>query len=94
MGELFDKNLPEPIRQFVRFFERRLILKASHLTVPSYLPKVLFQREMNLGNRPIRILPNPPPLGLTDKPNSQEITPLEGFVRRKSYSFQRCICTV
>jgi glycogen synthase len=77
VGELFDKNLPEPIRQVVRFFERRLILKASHLTVPSYLPKVLFRREMNLGNRPIRILPNPPPLGLKDKPASQEVTPLE-----------------
>lgn len=77
VGELFDKNLPEPIRQFVRFFERRLILKASHLTVPSYLPRVLFRREMNLGNRAIRVIPNPPPLGLTDKPESQEITPLE-----------------
>jgi glycogen synthase len=77
VGELFDKNLPEPIRQLVRFFERRLILKASHLTVPSYLPKVLFQREMNLGNRPIRVLPNPPPVGLANKPESQEAEPLE-----------------
>jgi glycogen synthase len=77
VGELFDKNLPEPIRQFVRFFERRLILKASHLTVPSYLPKVIFRREMNLGNRPIRVIPNPPPLGLTDKPESKEVEPLE-----------------
>jgi glycogen synthase len=77
VGELFDRNLPEPIRQLVRFFERRLILKASHLTVPSYLPKVLFRREMNLGNRAIRIIPNPPPVGLTDKPESHEIEPLE-----------------
>jgi glycogen synthase len=77
VGELFDKNLPEPIRQVVRFFERRLILKASHLTVPSYLPKVLFRREMNLGNRAIRVIPNPPPIGLEDKPESHEVTPLE-----------------
>ncbi len=77
VGELFDKNLPEPIRQFVRFFERNLILKASHLTIPSLPPKKLIQREMNLGNRPIRVIPNPPPLGLTDKPDSQEVTPLE-----------------
>ena len=77
VGELFDKNLPEPIRQWVRHFERSLILKASHLTVPSYLPKVLFRKEMNLGNRPIRILPNPPPPGLADKPTSQETAPLE-----------------
>jgi glycogen synthase len=77
VGELFDKNLPEPIRQLVRYFERKLILKASHLIVPSYLPKVLFRKEMNLGNRPIRVLPNPPPQGLADKPTSQEATPLE-----------------
>jgi glycogen synthase len=77
VGELFDKNLPEPIRQIVRFFERGLIFKASHLTVPSYKPGVLFKREMNLGNRPMRVIPNPPPLGLTDKPESQEVEPLE-----------------
>jgi glycogen synthase len=83
VGELFDKNLPEPVRQLVRFFERRLILKASHLTVPSYSPKVLFRREMNLGSRPIRVLPNPPPLGLEHKPDSQEAEPLEAlFVGR------------
>jgi glycogen synthase len=77
VGELFDKNLPEPIRQLVRFFERRLILKASHLTIPSLPPKKLIQQEMNLGNRPIRIIPNPPPLELMDKPASQEVKPLE-----------------
>jgi glycosyltransferase involved in cell wall biosynthesis len=77
VGELFDKNLPEPLRHFVRSIERRLILKASHLTVPSYLPKKLFQKEMGLGNRPIRVLPNPPPLGLTNKPESQEAEPPE-----------------
>jgi glycosyltransferase involved in cell wall biosynthesis len=77
VGELFDKNLPEPIRQVVRFFERRLILKASHLTIPSLPPKKLIQQEMNLENRPIRVIPNPPPLGLTTKPESQEAEPLE-----------------
>jgi glycogen synthase len=77
VGELFDKNLPEPIRQVVRFFEHGLIFKASHLTVPSYKPGVLFKREMNLGNRPIRVIPNPPPLGLSDKPESAEVEPLE-----------------
>jgi glycosyltransferase involved in cell wall biosynthesis len=77
VGELFDKNLPEPIRQFVRFFERRVILKASHLTIPSLPPKKLIQQEMNLGNRPIHVIPNPPPLGLTEKPEGQELEPLE-----------------
>ncbi len=77
VGELFDKNLPEPIRQFVRFFERRLILRASHLTIPSLPPKELIQQEMALGNRPIRVIPNPPPLNLMNKPENQEAEPLE-----------------
>jgi glycosyltransferase involved in cell wall biosynthesis len=61
VGELFDKNLPEPARRLVRAFERRLILKASHLSVPSRAGRALFRREMSLGNRPIHLLYNPPP---------------------------------
>jgi glycogen synthase len=63
VGELFDKNLPEPLRRLVRHFERQLILKASHLSVPSAVSKELFCREMNL-DRPIEVLANPPPLTL------------------------------
>ena len=77
VAEIFEKNLPEPIRQAVRFFERRLLIKASHLTVPSYVSRSFFRKEMNLGNRPIRVLPNPPPLRKSDEFANQETYPLE-----------------
>lgn len=60
IGELFDKNIPEFVRLAVRHFERRLILSASHVTIPSAAGKDLFRREMRLGNLAIRSLANPP----------------------------------
>lgn len=81
VGELFDKNIPEPARRLVRALERRLILKASHLSVPSRAGGELFRRKMGLGNRPVHVLANPPPrqLGVPAEgaPESARISPPE-----------------
>ena len=69
VGELFDRNIPEPVRWGVRAVERRLILRASHVTIPSEGGKHLFRREMRLGNLALRTLSNPPPL-ITPEPKA------------------------
>ncbi len=67
VGELFDKNVSEFVRRIIRIPERKQLLKASHLTVPSKAGQELFRKEMLLGNRAIRHIPNPPPNSLTIK---------------------------
>ena len=59
--ELFDKNLPEWARRFMFRLERRLLLKATHVTVPSQTAGEVFRREMDLKFVPWT-LPNPPPI--------------------------------
>ena len=77
VGEIFDRNISEPIRQCVRLFERGFLLKASHLTVPSAVPQGFFRQAMGLGNRAIHALPNPSPLGLAGPPSGVEARPDE-----------------
>jgi len=67
VGELFDKNVPEFVRRIIRIPERKQLLKASHLSVPSKAGQTLFRKEMFLGNRAIRHIPNPPPNNLKIK---------------------------
>lgn len=61
VGEIYDQNLPEVGRVILREFERRHILGASHITVPAKWAGAYIRDEMRLGNRPIRVIPNPPP---------------------------------
>lgn len=62
--ELFDKTLAEPIRMILKFLERRMLLKATHLSVPSRASAEFFRKEMELGDRRMTILPNPPPVSI------------------------------
>jgi len=67
VGELFDKNVSEIIRRLIRIPERKQILKASHLSVPSRAGQILFRKEMGLENKAIRVIANPPPKNLSLK---------------------------
>jgi glycosyltransferase involved in cell wall biosynthesis len=58
--ERFDQNVPEPVRQLIGWYERRFLLKATHLTSPSRAAADLIRQEMSLGDRPIAVYPNPP----------------------------------
>ena len=64
VGELYDRTLPEIGRRLLRLVERKHILGATHLTVPTNRAGSLIRREMSLGHRTIRELPNPPPTHL------------------------------
>ena len=71
VGELFDKNVSEIIRRIIRIPERKQILKASHLSVPSRAGQILFRKEMGLGNKAIRVIANPPPKNLSLKKSTE-----------------------
>ena len=58
--ERYDQNVPEVIRRFIGWYERRFFLKATHLTSPSESAARLIRQEMKLGERPIVVYPNPP----------------------------------
>ena len=57
--ELFDKSIPEWLRKVLRYFERLLLLKASHITAPSQSGAALNTREMRIEQH-VHIIPNPP----------------------------------
>ncbi len=67
VGELFDKNVSEIVRRLIRIPERKQILKASHLSVPSRAGQILFRKEMALEHKAIRVIANPPPKNLSLK---------------------------
>ncbi len=69
VAELYDKNVPEAVRQAIRAVERRQLLRATHLTAPSGIAAEVFRREMGL-TAPITVLPNPPSFGSASIPNA------------------------
>lgn len=66
-SERIDPNIPEVMRQGVRFIETRFLKRASHLTAPSGVCADIFRQEMKLGNQPITVFPNPPTYPLEPK---------------------------
>ena len=96
VGELFDQNVSEPIRKVIRSFERKLLVKASHLSVPSRAGHKLFRKEMHLHNRPITDLVNPPPKHLKARasrlPEGKEVLYVGRITRTKGmYPFMQAI---
>lgn len=96
VGELFDQNVSEAVRKLIRWFERKLLIKASHLSVPSRAGHKLFRKEMHLHNRPITDLVNPPPKHLKVRnaqlPTSKTVLYVGRITRTKGmYPFMEAI---
>jgi len=96
VGELFDQNVSEGIRKIIRWFERKLLVKASHLSVPSRAGHKLFRKEMKLHKRPIHDLVNPPPKHLKARaavlPSSKDVLYVGRITRTKGmYPFMQAI---
>ena len=81
VAELYDKNVPDVVRRIIRTLERRLLLKATHLTAPSATAAAVFRREMGL-ERSITILPNPPSFEAVQSDPREEDPNLVLFVGR------------
>jgi glycogen synthase len=60
VGELFDRNLPEPARRIVRSFERRHIRHATHLTGTAERSIQVIAERMGIDPRGVACIPNPP----------------------------------
>lgn len=70
--EKFAPNIPEPARLGIRFLERRLLRKATHLTSPSASATRFILDEMGL-DLPVTCYPNPPSFGVReDRPEDEE----------------------
>jgi len=84
VGELFDRNLPEIARRLVRRYERKLIMGADFVSATSAHSADFFRGAMGLGRKPIRVYPNPPPLGEAPAvaPESASDEPLVLYVGR------------
>ena len=59
-AEKIEAHAPEPMRQLMAWLEKQHINKASHLSAPSGRSAEVFREELQLGNRTIEIIPNPP----------------------------------
>ena len=73
VGELFDKNIAEPLRQGVRLYEKQLLKKATHLTAPSQKGAYIMCKEMGIDVGSVTVFPNPPTMPFEDAP----LTPTE-----------------
>lgn len=77
--ELFERSVPEALRRLVRFFERRQLLKASHITAPGSAFAQLCRSELALS-APIDIIPNP--LSVAKEPARESLEDTVLFVGR------------
>jgi glycogen synthase len=60
VGEVFDGNLPEPARRIVRSFERRHILRATHLMGVAERSTRVILELMGVDRTDVPSIPNPP----------------------------------
>lgn len=83
--EKFAPNIPEPARVGIRFLERRLLRKATHLTSPSASGTSFILDEMGL-DRPVTCYPNPPSYSLQeDAPKTEDEAATVLFVGRLNF---------
>ena len=57
-SETIDKNISEPIRRAVGWFERNFLARATHLSAPSHVAAEAFLKLFGL-ERPVSVFPNP-----------------------------------
>lgn len=82
MTEKVEPTLPEALRRLVRTIERRYLLSSTHLSAPGAACVRAFRDEMRLGNRPIRVHPNPPTYAPVTHPTAEADPPIVLFVGR------------
>lgn len=79
--ETVDRSVPEPVRRFVRWAERRQLLAATHVTAPSRAAADLCREELALSV-PATVFPNPPSFDTRREAPSEEDPNLVLFVGR------------
>ncbi len=71
-AEKIEAHAPEPMRQLMAWLEKQHINKASHLSAPSGRSAEVFREELSLGNRTIKIIPNPPNFQVVEDSQNQD----------------------
>ncbi|MCA9838384.1 MAG: glycosyltransferase family 4 protein [Trueperaceae bacterium] len=65
-AERIEPYAPEMMRQAMRQLERKQLLDAHYITAPSEVSAEIFREELNLGSRPIKVMPNLPSIRRPD----------------------------